>query len=74
MDWRDGSEDGTAWVADPEPGFHLAAWRSRDGWDWHVLDASGSRIARGWGLRSLGGAKAEAEKSYRAHRIVARRT
>ena len=72
--WRRGAPDGSVWVADPEPAYHLDAW-STDGWRhgvWHVLDPVGTVLAQADGepLSNEGITRVRAEEAYRA--LVAR--
>ncbi len=69
--WRKAADDGTAWVADPEPDYHLAVWRASKGhigWDWHVVDKAGEVLVGDWGEYEEADAKAKAEAWYLAHR------
>jgi hypothetical protein len=80
VDWTDASVDGSAFVADPEPMYHLAAWldEPRGAWDWHVLHGlSGSyprKVGQSHGRleRDADGARHAAEAAYRRHRDRAR--
>ena len=76
MEWIDASVDGSAFIADPEPAYHLAVWldESHGGWDWHVLHgASGTyprKVGQAFGRleRSTDDARRAAEAAYRRHR------
>ena len=74
MQWRKAADDGSAWVADPEPECHLAVWRGERGWDWHVLDPGGKVIVQQWAEPDAAAAKAIAERCYRAYREASRPT
>lgn len=66
LNWCTAAEDDSAWVADPEPRYHLAAWRTAHGWDWHVVDPRGEVLARSWDEPTLETAQAQAEVRYSA--------
>ena len=75
MRWRQAISDGSAWVADPEPLYHLAAWRDEagGGWDWYVLlGASGTyprKVGQTFGRleSNANDARHAAEVAYRRH-------
>jgi len=76
VQWRKAADDGTAWVADPEPAIHLAVWKATQGhigWDWHALDPQGNRLAMEWGKYTLEDAKASAEAWYASWAAAHRR-
>ena len=76
MDWIDASVDGSAFVADPEPTYHLAVWldEPRGGWDWHVLEGPSGiyplKVGQSHGRleRNADDARRAAEAAYRRHR------
>jgi hypothetical protein len=69
--WRKAAADGSVWVADPEPDYHLSVWQASSGcigWDWQVLDRTGNVLARDWGVQAADDAKAKAEAWYLVRR------
>ena len=68
LQWRKAADDGSAWVADPEPECHLAVWQGERGWEWHVLGPDGRVIVQHWAEPDAAAAKAMADRHYRAYR------
>ena len=66
--WYKAIEDGSAWIADPEPTYHLSVWFDDRGWDWHILDPTGRERDWGWAESTEKAAKAAAEKAYWARK------
>ncbi len=67
MRWRKAIDDGSAWVADPDPDHHLAVWQASlrgGGWDWHVIDKAGHVLGEGMAEITESDAKAKAESWY----------
>jgi len=60
--WRKAAADGSVWVADPEPDYHLSVWQASSGcigWDWQVLDRTGNVLARDWGVQAADDAQGQ---------------
>lgn len=66
------ADDGSVWVADPEPEYHLSVWQGERGWDWHVLGPGGRVIVQHWAEPDAASAKAMAERHYQAYRDACR--
>ena len=66
--WEKAATDGSAWVADPEPTYHLSVWLGNRGWDWHILDPTGREMDWGRAEATAETAKAVSEKAYRARK------
>ena len=72
LSWQKALDDGSAWVADPESGYHLAVWQGGRGWNWHVLGPGDRVIVEYWAEPDVATAKAVAERHYQAYREAGR--